>query len=229
MTVPKKNNIIVWGGKSQSKILIEIIKLYKKNKITAIVDPKIDKLEISKLIPFVKTVNEFKKYLKKSNYFIVGIGGGYGLARSKISKKLIDFNLKPLSAIHPTAFLHKTCKIGKGLQVMPGVNVNCFSKIGDFAILNTASTVDHECIIGNGVHIMGNSYVGGRVKIGDFVTIGSNATIFPDIEIKSGAFIGAGSVVRKNVGENQVVVGNPAKFLKSIKQSYDLGFLQNFK
>ena len=44
MTMPKKNNIIVWGGKSQSKILIEIIKLYKKNKITAIVDPKIDKL-----------------------------------------------------------------------------------------------------------------------------------------------------------------------------------------
>ena len=81
---------------------------------------------------------------------------------------------------------------------MPGVNVNCFSNIGDFAILNTASTVDHECIIGKGVHIMGNAYVGGRVKIGDFATIGSNATIFPDIEIKRGAFIGAGSVVRKN-------------------------------
>ena len=89
-------------------------------------------------------------------------------------------------------------------------------------------TVDHECIIGNGVHIMGNAYVGGRVKIGNFVTIGSNATIFPDIEIKKGAFIGAGSVVRKNVGENQVVVGNPAKFLKKIKQSYDLGFFTKF-
>ena len=228
MTMLKKKNIIIWGGKSQSKILVEIIKLDKKNKISAIVDPKIDKLEIVKLIPFVKTINEFKKYLKKSKYFIVGIGGGHGLARSKISKKLIDCNLKPLSAIHPTAFLHKTCKIGKGLQVMPGVNVNCFSSIGDFVILNTSSTVDHECIIGNGVHIMGNAYVGGRVKIGNFVTIGSNATIFPDIEIKNGAFIGAGSVVRKNVGENEVVVGNPAKFLKSVKQSYDLGFLEKF-
>ena len=224
----KKNNIIIWGGKSQSRIAIEIIKLNKKNKIIAIVDPKINKLEISNLIPFVKTENDFKKYLKKSNYFIVGISGGYGLARSLISEKLIKCNLKPLNVIHPTAILDKTCKIGEGLQVMPGACVNYFSKIGDFVILNTSSTVDHECIIGKGVHIMGNAYVGGRVKIGDFVTIGSNATIFPDIEIKKGAFIGAGSVVRKNVGENQVVVGNPAKFLKSVKQSYDLGFLEKF-
>ena len=75
----KKNNIIIWGGKSQSRIAIETIKLNKKNKIIAIVDPKINKLEISNLIPFVKTENDFKKYLKKSNYFIVGISGGYGL------------------------------------------------------------------------------------------------------------------------------------------------------
>ena len=60
----KKNNIIIWGGKSQSRIAIEIIKLNKKNKIIAIVDPKINKLEISNLIPFVKTENDFKKYLK---------------------------------------------------------------------------------------------------------------------------------------------------------------------
>lgn len=226
--MPKKNNIIIWGGKSQSRIAIEIIKLNKKNKIIAIVDPKIKKLEISNLIPFVKTEKEFKKYLKKSNHFIVGISGGYGLARSLISEKLIKCNLKPLNVIHPTAILDKTIKIGKGLQVMPGANVNCFSKIGDFVILNTSSTVDHECIIGKGVHIMGNAYVGGRVKIGDFATIGSNATIFPDIEIKRGAFIGAGSVVRKNVGENQVVVGNPAKFLKTNKEFYDLGFLSKF-
>ena len=116
---------------------------------------------------------------------------------SLISEKLIKCNLKPLNVIHPTAILDKTCKIGEGLQVMPGALRNYFSKIGDFVILNTSSTVDHECIIGKGVHIMGNAYVGGRVKIGDFVTIGSNATIFPDIEIKKGAFIGAGSVVRK--------------------------------
>ena len=105
------------------------------------------------------------------------------MARSLISEKLIKCNLKPLNVIHPTAILDKTCKIGEGLQVMPGACVNYFSKIGDFVILNTSSTVDHECIIGKGVHIMGNAYVGGRVKIGDFVHW-EQCNNFSEFEIK---------------------------------------------
>ena len=73
---------------------------------------------------------------------------------------------------------------------------------------------------------MGGTYVGGRVKIEDYVTFGSNATIFPDVEIKKGAFIGAGAIVRKNVSENQIVVGNPAKFIKKNKHYFDLRFFE---
>ena len=76
------------------------------------------------------------------------------------------------------------------------------------------------------MHIMSGACIAGRVKIGDYVTIGTNATIFPDLEISEGAFIGAGSVVRKNVKKNQMVVGNPAKFLKKNKHSYDLSFFK---
>ena len=227
--MPKKNNILIWGGKSQSRILIEILKNKKNNRIIAIADPTLNKLNISYKIPLLNTENKFKNYLKKFDSFIVGIGGNYGLARNLISERLMKLNLRPISAIHNSSYIDKTCQIGKGVQVMPGVNINCFSKIGDFTILNTASTIDHECVIGKGAHIMGNAYVGGRVKIEDFVTIGSNATIFPDIEIKKGAFIGAGSVVRKNVGVNQIVVGNPARFLKKNKQTYNLNFLKKIK
>jgi acetyltransferase-like isoleucine patch superfamily enzyme len=92
--------------------------------------------------------------------------------------------------------------------------------------LNTSSTIDHECEIGNGVHIMGGVSIAGRVKIGDYVTIGTNATIFPDLEISEGAFIGAGAVVRKNVKKNEIVVGNPSKFLKRNKHFYDLSFFK---
>jgi acetyltransferase-like isoleucine patch superfamily enzyme len=42
-------------------------------------------------------------------------------------------------------------------------------------------------------------------------TIGAGAIIFPGITIGKKAMIGAGAVVNKNVPNNQVVVGNPAK------------------
>ena len=69
---------------------------------------------------------------------------------------------------------------------------------------------------------MPGSVIGGNTKIGDYVTVGLNATVMPKLEIESGAFIGAGAVVTKNVKKNEVVIGNPAKFLKNIEHRVDL-------
>ena len=60
--------------------------------------------------------------------------------------------------------------------------------------------------------------IAGRVQVGNFVTIGTNSTILPDIRIEEGAYIGAGSVVNRDIKKNEVVVGNPAKFLKEYTQ-----------
>ena len=44
----------------------------------------------------------------------------------------------------------------------------------------------------------------------------------PKIKIEEGAFIGAGAVVTKNVKKNQIVAGNPAKFIKKINHKLNL-------
>lgn len=54
------------------------------------------------------------------------------------------------------------------------------------------------------------------VIIGNNVWIGANVTILPGITIGNNAVIGAGSVVTKNVPENTVVAGNPAKIIREI-------------
>ena len=52
------------------------------------------------------------------------------------------------------------------------------------------------------------------VKICENVWIGENAIILPGIEIGKNSIIGAGSVVTKNVPENCIMAGNPAKIIK---------------
>lgn len=54
------------------------------------------------------------------------------------------------------------------------------------------------------------------VTIGDNVWIGGNATILPGVSVGSNVVIGAGSVVVKDVPDNVVVVGNPARIVKRI-------------
>jgi len=62
---------------------------------------------------------------------------------------------------------------------------------------------------------MGSAYLAGAVSVGDFSTVGSNATIFPGVSIGNNCFVGAGSVVRKDIPDNSMVIGNPSRFLKS--------------
>ncbi|MEY8241333.1 MAG: acyltransferase [Cycloclasticus sp.] len=49
-------------------------------------------------------------------------------------------------------------------------------------------------------------------------SIGANATILPGITIGKNAMVGAGAVVTKDIPDNAVVVGNPAKIIRYINK-----------
>ena len=61
-------------------------------------------------------------------------------------------------------------------------------------------------------HIKGNSIV-----IEENVWIGTNAIILPGVKIGKNSIIGGGAVVTKDVPENVIVAGNPAKIIKELK------------
>ena len=54
------------------------------------------------------------------------------------------------------------------------------------------------------------------IRIGKNVWIGSDCTILPGVTIGDNAVIGAGSVVTKDIPENMIAVGSPAKVIRSI-------------
>lgn len=58
---------------------------------------------------------------------------------------------------------------------------------------------------------------GKPITIGNNVWVGGNCIILPGVTIGDNSVIGAGSVVTKDVPENVIVAGNPAKVIKEIK------------
>ncbi len=229
------NNILVWGGKSQCLIIKNMIdeglvffenKKQKINKIAFIIDPFLEKPIFKTDIPFLNDKVSFKKVLKEVNSFVVAIAGNFGMARTLISEELCKLKLKPLSIISSHTYIDEKTFLGLGVQIMPNTTINCFCKIGNFSIVNTSATIDHECNLGKGVHIMGGASLAGRIKVNDYVTVGTNATIIPNLELSEGSYVGAGSVVTKNVNKDEIVVGNPSRFLKKSSHFYDLNFFK---
>ena len=110
-----------------------------------------------------------------------------------------------------------------------GVNVgeNCkfqFDVIIDFSHFWLIE-IGNDVTLAPRVHILAHdastyNYVGytkiGKVKIGNNVFVGANSTILPGVIIGNNTIIGAGSIVTKDIPENSIAVGNPAKVVGDI-------------
>lgn len=66
--------------------------------------------------------------------------------------------------------------------------------------------------------VLGSS---GGVKIGNNVFIGMKTTILKGVHIGNNVIIGANSLVNKDIPDNCVVAGNPAKVIMSLEQYYE--------
>lgn len=121
-----------------------------------------------------------------------------------------------LNIIHPTAIIPEGyCQIGKGVLFAPLCQLSPDTTISDNCILLANSFVGHDSYLDRFAHLATNAVVGANVHVGKGAHIGSNATIREKVRIGDYSLVAAGAVVIDDVPENSVVVGNPARILRT--------------
>lgn len=153
---------------------------------------------------------------------------------SKINKYLIEFDRRnsaiPLldtrtidARIEPGAIIRDKVLIGKNAVIMMGAIVNIGAEIGCSTMIDMNAVLGARAVVGNNCHIGAGAVLSGvleppsakPVVIEDNVLIGANAVILEGVTVGKGAVVAAGSVVTKDVEQNTVVAGIPAKVLKN--------------
>lgn len=129
--------------------------------------------------------------------------------------------------------IREECTIGNECIISRNVSVNYNTTIGNETKIMDNTHITGNMIIGNHVFIsvlvattndntMGReeydiNHVQGAI-IEDDVTIGAAANILPQVRIGKNSIVGAGAVVTKDVPENKVVMGVPAKVIRDVEK-----------
>ncbi len=120
------------------------------------------------------------------------------------------------TAVHPSAIVSESARIGEGTVVMQGAIVQTCTQIGKHCIINTGASVDHECVIGDFVHISPHCTLCGNVQVGEGTWIGAGSTVIPGVKIGKWSVIGAGSVVVKDIPDGVLALGNRCEVIKKL-------------
>ena len=209
--------IIILGTGGNCLDICDIINESKKGRCIGFLDD--DELKWGKTIYGVKVLGPLSSATKHKNvYFVNGIGSPNNFWKK--DKIICKTGLKPknfISIIHPTANISKSAKIGYGTVIFPNVTIASNVKIGNHVIILSGTVINHDVQIGDYVCIASSVSISGRVKIGKMCYLGSNSSIREDVNIGDFSLIGMGSVVLRDVQSNNIVAGNPAKFLRYVR------------
>lgn len=127
------------------------------------------------------------------------------------------------------ASIREKCTIGSFCILSRYVTVNYSTTIGDRTKIMDSSHITGKAIIGSDVfisvlvgttndNVIRAGYEEDRIQgpnIENSVVIGVGASLLPQVHIGKGATIAAGSVVTKDVTENTLVAGIPARFVRN--------------
>lgn len=209
------DDIILWGGTGQAKVLAEFLPA-SGWRLVAIFDNNPD-LKGSLCGAPIVGGSEFQSWLASRSSppaALVAIGGDRGEDRLKIQAQLEVAGCRIPSIIHPAAYVANDAEIGSGSQILAKSLVGAGSRVGRAVIVNSSASVDHECLLEDGVHIGPGAVLCGLVTVGRGSFIAAGSVVLPRIRIGAGSVVGAGAVVTRDIPDNVIAYGNPARIIR---------------
>lgn len=154
--------------------------------------------------------NKYEQY--EDVYFVFGMFR-YDIARERFA--LRDSYGIPihryLTFVHPAAYVSRSARIGTGTIILANATVKNNVVIGTRNFINSGVNIDHDTVIGNDNFFAAHACLGSAITVGDVNFFGLNSSVRTPSVIGDYNRIGMCANVLNSIGDDMVMIGNPAK------------------
>lgn len=198
--------LLIYGAGGHGRIVLDVARLSGFAPIVIV-----DAAPMSRRLDGLVVLDESEVHwdLLRSFKFVCAVGGNG--VRAELFARCCELGGCGIGLRHPSAIVAERIAIIDGTVVCAGAVINPGATIGGNCIINTSASVDHDCRIGDHVHICPGVRLGGNVTVGDRTMIGIGSSVIQGIRIGARCVIGAGSVVVRDVPDDSVAFGVPAR------------------
>ena len=140
---------------------------------------------------------------------VVALGDNH--LRRVLTERLVSSGAQLCCAIHPRATVAASVQMADGAVICAGAVVQPGARLGHGVIINTRASAEHDTTIGNFAHLSPGATVGAYTAIGDEALIALGASIVGRRRVGARSVIGAGAVVVRDIPDDVVAFGNPAR------------------
>lgn len=129
---------------------------------------------------------------------VVGVGNTALGRRFELFELLKSAGATIPTLVHPRASVSRSCRIGEGVVIFPGVVLGAAVEIGDNVVLYSNAVAEHDCRIASHAYLSPGVILcgGATVEVGAFIGVG--ARVLPGLTVGKDAKVAAGSVVVSN-------------------------------
>ena len=212
-----RRKIFVYGASGHGKVVGDILLACKNLDFVGFVDDRAD-LHGSQVLGLpVLGDGEWLKNQVATERIAVALGVGDNFVRKMLAEMCISWGVELVTAVHPTASISCSARLGRGTVVMAQAAINADVKIGEGAIVNTSAVVEHDVDIGNFANVSPRAVLAGASRLGMLSHIAIGALTIPCVSIGAMTIVGAGSVVVRDIPDGVVAFGVPARVHRALE------------